>query len=109
MGSAQANPFVSHEYLLALHRSGSATAATGWTPSFITVWMGDTLHAASPLYVKAHSYGEYVFDWSWADAYERNGLPYYPKLLCSSPFTPVPGPRLLARDRSSRRDATARY
>ena len=103
MGSAQANPFVSLEYLSALHHSGSATAATGWTPCFITVWKGNTLHAASPLYVKTHSYGEYVFDWSWADAYERNGLPYYPKLLCSSPFTPVPGPRLLARDRSSRK------
>lgn len=91
-----------HEYLLALHVSGSATPATGWAPQFITVEAGGRLRAACALYLKAHSYGEYVFDWSWADAYQRNGLHYYPKLLGAVPFTPVPGARLLASDDASR-------
>ena len=64
---------------------------------------GDELLGACPLYLKSHSYGEYVFDWAWADAYQRHGLRYYPKLLCAVPFTPVPGSRLLARDAASRR------
>ena len=98
-----AGPFMRHAYLLALHASGSATADTGWTPVFLTVTAGDRLVAACPLYVKDHSYGEYVFDWAWADAYHRHGLRYYPKLLSAVPFTPVPGPRLLARDAASRR------
>jgi predicted N-acyltransferase len=92
-----------HEYLAALHASGSATAATGWLPQFLAVERGHELVAACPLYLKDHSYGEYVFDWAWADAYERHGLRYYPKLLCAVPFTPVPGPRLLARDAAARR------
>ena len=98
-----APPFMRHEYLLALHRSGSASGETGWLPQFITVMAGDALIAACPLYLKSHSYGEYVFDWAWADAYQRHGLPYYPKLLAAVPFTPVPGPRLLARDVDGRR------
>jgi uncharacterized protein len=97
-----ANPFMRHEYLLALHASGSATDDTGWTPQFLTVEAGGDLVAACPLYLKTHSYGEYVFDWAWADAYERHGLRYYPKLLDAVPFTPVPGPRLLARDVATR-------
>lgn len=100
--SPQVNPFVAHDYLVALHKSRSAIAATGWTPRFVTVWFGNELLAASAAYLKNHSYGEYVFDWAWADAYERHGLSYYPKLLCALPFTPVPGPRLMARDAASR-------
>jgi predicted N-acyltransferase len=100
---ASATPFVRHEYLLALHESASAVAATGWLPQFLCVFDGTTLIAACPLYLKEHSYGEYVFDWAWADAYQRHGLHYYPKLLDAVPFTPVPGPRLLARDQVGRR------
>jgi predicted N-acyltransferase len=98
-----ATPFMRHEYLLALHRSASAVAETGWLPQFLVVAEGDVLIAACPLYLKEHSYGEYVFDWAWADAYQRHGLHYYPKLLDAVPFTPVPGPRLLARDITGRR------
>jgi uncharacterized protein len=97
-----ATPFVRHEYLAALHDSGSAVADTGWMPQFLAVADGEALVAACPLYLKTHSYGEYVFDWAWADAYRRHGLRYYPKLLGAVPFTPVPGPRLLARDAKSR-------
>ena len=95
---ASATPFMRHEYLLALHESGSASSATGWTAQFVAIHEGAMLVAACPLYLKDHSYGEYVFDWAWADAYQRHGLAYYPKLLGAVPFTPVPGPRLLARD-----------
>ena len=97
-----ASPFMRHEYLLALHDSNSATPAAGWTPQFIAVERGQRLVAACALYLKDHSYGEYVFDWAWADAYQRHGLRYYPKLLNAVPFTPVPGPRLLARDAAGR-------
>jgi uncharacterized protein len=96
-------PFMRHEYLAALHDSGSATARTGWTPSFLTLWRGGVLRGACPLYVKDHSYGEYVFDWAWANAYEQHGLEYYPKALVAVPFTPVPGSRLLATDDEARR------
>jgi predicted N-acyltransferase len=95
---ADANPFLSHAFLDALHASGSADADTGWQPQFLTLWNEEELVAAMPLYAKSHSYGEYVFDWAWADAYRRNGLDYYPKLLSAIPFTPVSGSRLLARD-----------
>jgi len=91
-----------HEYLAALHASASAVADTGWTAQFLTVRDSDALVAACPLYLKEHSYGEYVFDWAWADAYQRHGLAYYPKLLGAVPFTPVPGARLLARDAAGR-------
>ena len=97
------NPFMGHAYLSALHASGSAAAAAGWVAQFLAVLDGDVLVAACPLYLKDHSYGEYVFDWAWADAYQRHGLAYYPKLLDAVPFTPVPGPRLLARDLTGRR------
>ena len=96
-------PFMRHEYLLALHTSGSAVPRTGWAPRFALLWDGTELAAACPLYLKAHSYGEYVFDWAWANAYAEHGLPYYPKALIAVPFTPVPGARLLARDATARR------
>lgn len=95
-------PFLRHEFLTALHETGCASARTGWAPRFVTLWEGDRLAGALPLYLKSHSYGEYVFDWAWADAYERNGLAYYPKLLSAIPFSPVTGPRLLARDAATR-------
>ena len=98
----QANPFMSHAYLSALHQSHSACARTGWSPFFITLWDGNTLAAACALYVKSHSYGEYVFDWAWANAYQQHGLAYYPKATVAVPFTPVPGPRLLACDAQAR-------
>ncbi|WP_382157453.1 GNAT family N-acetyltransferase [Hydrogenophaga sp. ANAO-22] len=96
------SPFMRHEYLSALHESGSAREATGWQAQFVTLWRGDVLHAACPMYLKSHSYGEYVFDWAWANAYAQHGLDYYPKALVAVPFTPVPGARLLARDPASR-------
>ena len=108
-----ANPFMRHEYLAALHASGSATPDTGWTPRFLTLWSspgardqrpapGRTLLGACALYLKDHSYGEYVFDHAWAHAYQQHGLRYYPKALIAPPFTPVPGARLLARDAATR-------
>ena len=95
-------PFMRHEYLAALETSDSATPRTGWAPRFMTLWEGDTLIAACPLYLKNHSYGEYVFDWAWASAYEQHGVPYYPKAVIAVPFTPVPGTRLIARDDAAR-------
>ena len=95
-------PFVSIAYLRALHESGSAVAETGWAPHFLTLECAGRIAAACPLYLKDHSYGEYVFDWAWADAYRRHGLDYYPKLVDAVPFTPVPGPRLLARSHHER-------
>jgi uncharacterized protein len=97
-----ATPFASLAYLTALHRSKSAVAATGWAPHFLALEQKGELVAACPLYLKDHSYGEYVFDWAWADAYQRHGLEYYPKLVDAIPFTPVPGPRLLARTHQDR-------
>jgi predicted N-acyltransferase len=97
-----ATPFVSMAYLRALHDSASAIERTGWSPHFLGLERAGELVAACPLYLKDHSYGEYVFDWAWADAYRRHGLDYYPKLLDAVPFTPVPGPRLLARSADDR-------
>jgi uncharacterized protein len=96
------SPFMRHAYLSALHESGSACMDAGWQAQFLTVWQGDALAAAAPLYLKNHSYGEYVFDWAWANAYAQHGLDYYPKALVAVPFTPVPGARLLARDAQAR-------
>ena len=92
---AGGGPLISHRFLAALHATGCASTRTGWTPRYLTAWAGEHLVGAMPLYEKAHSYGEYVFDWGWADAYRRYGRRYYPKLVCAIPFTPVPGPRLL--------------
>jgi len=105
--SAAPTPFMRHEYLRALDASASAVAESGWQPLFPTLWRGDELVAACPAYLKTHSWGEYVFDWAWADAYRRHGLDYYPKLLVAVPFTPVPGSRLLARDAAARAQLVA--
>jgi hypothetical protein len=89
-------PFISHAFLAALEGSGSVTARTGWLPQHLVVRDGGgRLVACAPVYLKSHSYGEYVFDWGWAEAYERAGGRYYPKLQLAVPFTPVPGRRLL--------------
>jgi uncharacterized protein len=104
---AGANPFVSHAFLSALEESGSATRKTGWLPQHLVIAGRDErLIGAVPLYLKSHSYGEYVFDWGWADAYERAGGDYYPKLQSCVPFTPVTGPRLLVHPEAAR-DAVA--
>jgi predicted N-acyltransferase len=97
------HPLLSHAFLHALHESGCASAETGWAPCYVTHWRDGALSAAMPLYFKSHSYGEYVFDWAWADAYQRHGLRYYPKLLNAIPFTPVTGPRLMAGSDADRR------
>ena len=96
------NPFLAHAFLAALEASGSARDSTGWQPFHLVVEDGDRLVAAAPLYVKSHSYGEYVFDQGWADGFRRAGGQYYPKLLAAVPFTPVSGPRLLAADEAAR-------
>ncbi|MDA8233140.1 MAG: GNAT family N-acetyltransferase [Magnetospirillum sp.] len=91
-------PFVTHAFLEALESSGSAAAKTGWLPRHLVVRdSGGKVVGCAPLYLKSHSLGEYVFDWGWADAYERAGGSYYPKLQCAVPFTPVTGPRLMVR------------
>ena len=97
------NPFASHDFLLACEESGCATAETGWLPSHLLL-EDETgrLIGAAPAYLKGHSYGEYVFDHGWADAWERAGGRYYPKLQSSVPFTPVSGPRLFAVDEATR-------
>ena len=100
---ALGQPFLRHAFLRALHESGCASPAAGWTPRFLTAWRSGALVGAMPLYAKAHSYGEYVFDWSWADAYRRHGRRYYPKLVAAVPFTPVSGPRILGADEGVRR------
>ncbi|MCM3564105.1 GNAT family N-acetyltransferase [Hydrogenophaga intermedia] len=100
--SSDPSPFARHAYLRAMADSGSATPETGWALHLITLWRGQALCAACAVYLKAHSYGEYVFDWAWADAYARHGLRYYPKALAAVPFTPVPGARLLAVDDQAR-------
>ena len=92
---ATGDPFLSHAFLSALEDSGSVGAGTGWTPAPILIEEEGRLAAAAPAYLKSHSQGEYVFDHGWADAWERAGGAYYPKLQVAVPFTPVPGPRLL--------------
>jgi hypothetical protein len=99
---AEPTPFMRHEYLQALVASGSACARTGWVPQVLTLHHDGRLQAACAAWRKSHSYGEYVFDWAWADAYQRHGLAYYPKLVVAAPFTPVAGSRLLARDDAAR-------
>ena len=97
--AGSANPFVSHAFLCALELSGSATARAGWQPVPLAIDRADgTLAGVMPAYVKTHSQGEYIFDHSWADAWERAGGAYYPKLLIAVPFSPVPGPRILTQD-----------
>ncbi|MBI5007277.1 MAG: N-acetyltransferase [Nitrosomonadales bacterium] len=90
------DPTLSHAFFLALQQSGCAMPQYGWQAQFITLWQDDHLLGAMPLYLKMNSFGEHVFDFAWADAYRRHGLHYYPKLVCTVPFTPVSGRRLLA-------------
>jgi len=97
-----ATPFLSYEFLDAMHQSRCAGAHTGWAPCFLSLHDEQGLAAAVPLYRKDHSFGEYVFDWAWAQAHEQRGLAYYPKWLAAVPFTPAPGTRLLARDAAAR-------
>jgi uncharacterized protein len=96
--AGEGNPFLRHEFLRALEESGSVGGETGWLPHHLVIEdESGTPIGAAPLYIKGHSYGEYVFDHGWADAWQRAGHDYYPKLLSAVPFTPVPGPRLLVR------------
>ncbi|MCD1650292.1 GNAT family N-acetyltransferase [Halomonas axialensis] len=88
------HPFLRHEFLHALEASGSVSPATGWVPRHLTLWRAGALVGVMPYYHKHHSFGEYVFDWAWADAWERAGGRYYPKGLTAIPYTPAPGPRL---------------
>jgi hypothetical protein len=88
-------PFLRHEFLAALEHSGCVGKRTGWTPAHLAVLEQGQLVAAAPAYRKSHSWGEFVFDFGWAQAYERHGLSYYPKLVCAVPFSPVNNPRLL--------------
>ena len=89
------NPFIEHAFLSLLETSGSVGWEAGWEPTHVLVWEGEKLVGAAPTYLKDNSYGEYIFDWSWASASQRLGLPYYPKLTIAVPFTPATGPRLL--------------
>ena len=92
------HPFLRHEFLYGLEKTGCTTAETGWQPWHLLLRRGGQLVALMPLYLKSHSYGEYVFDWSWADAWRQSGLDYYPKLLSAIPFTPATGPRVGVAD-----------
>jgi predicted N-acyltransferase len=96
------SPFVQHAFLHALETTGCVGPDIGWEPVHLALFRNSRLEAAMPLYVKHHSWGEFVFDWAWADAYRRHGLNYYPKLVCCVPFSPVPGPRLLAKNDDDR-------
>jgi len=87
------NPFIRHEFLLAMEECGCACGDTGWAPQHLVLYEGEAAVAAMPVYLKSHSYGEFVFDWGWAGAYESRGLDYYPKLVTAVPFTPSTGPR----------------
>ncbi|TCV93144.1 hypothetical protein EC912_1053 [Luteibacter rhizovicinus] len=92
------NPFVSHAFLHGMESKGCLREDYGWKPYHLAIYEGSRLAAAAPMYLKGNSHGEFVFDWSWASAWERAGGDYYPKLLVASPYSPVPGPRLLVAD-----------
>ena len=100
---ATASPFLEWGWLTALEESGCATADTGWLPQHLTLWDGDRLIGACPLYIKSHSQGEFVFDHGWAEAAARAGIRYYPKLLVGVPFTPATGARFLTDPDTDRR------
>ena len=102
-----ANPFVYHAFLEGLERHGCLRADWGWIPRHLSLWEGDTLLAAAPGYLKTNSHGEFVFDHAWAQAYARHGKEYFPKWLSAVPSSPVPGPRLLARDDAGRQELLA--
>ena len=91
-------PFLRHEFLELAETTGSVSPDAGWTPRHLAIYDGKRLRAAMPLYEKSHSWGEFVFDWAWAQAYERAGFEYYPKLVAAVPFTPAPSTRLLRAD-----------
>ena len=97
------NPFISHAFLCGLEQYGCLRDGWGWTPRHLTLWEDQTLIAAAPGYLKTNSHGEFVFDHAWARAYAHYGRDYYPKWLCAVPYSPVTGPRLLARDADARR------
>ena len=97
------NPFVAHGFLAGLEQHGCLRPHYGWAPQHVTLWDGGALVAAVPGYRKGNSHGEFVFDHAWAHAYVQQGLAYFPKWLCAVPYTPVTGPRLLARDDATRR------
>lgn len=97
------NPFVTHAFLAGLEQYGCLRDDWGWSPRHLTLWDGDTLVAAAPGYQKTNSHGEFVFDHTWARAYAHYGRDYYPKWLCAVPYSPVTGPRLLARDATARK------
>ncbi len=100
------NPFVRYEFLSALENNKCVDAEHGWHPCHLMMKDGDALIAAAPAYLKTHSYGEFVFDWAWAEAYERHGAAYYPKLISAIPFTPATGPRLLVAEGQDRKQCT---
>ncbi|WP_367113499.1 GNAT family N-acetyltransferase [Zhongshania sp.] len=100
-------PFTRFEFLHALEASGAVAPDRGWQAHHLIIRRQDQLVGVMPLYIKTHSYGEYVFDWSWADAYQRHGRPYYPKLLAAIPFTPATGPRLCLINEGERNDIVA--
>jgi predicted N-acyltransferase len=91
-------PFLRHEFLHLAEETGCVSTDSGWSPRHLTISEGGKLRAAMPLYEKSHSWGEFVFDWAWANAYEQAGLNYYPKLVSAIPFTPAPCSKLLLRD-----------
>ncbi len=96
------SPFLRHAFLAALERHGCVGAGTGWYPRHLLLEMSGELVGAVPLYLKTNSYGEFVFDWGWAHAYQRSGLEYYPKIVAAIPYTPATGPRLLVAGDDSR-------
>ena len=104
--AGSSNPFMRHEFLCALERHGCVGDRSGWSPRHVLLYQDQALVGAMPMYIKGHSYGEFVFDWAWADAYERSGERYYPKLVVAAPFTPATGPRLLV-DRNHQGDVRA--
>ncbi|KAA8921469.1 GNAT family N-acetyltransferase [Xanthomonas sontii] len=101
------NPFVAHAFLAGLEQHGCLRPDWGWSPLHLTVWDGEALVAAAPGYVKSNSHGEFVFDHAWAHAYARYGQDYFPKWLCAVPYSPVTGPRLLARDLAAQQELLA--
>ncbi len=106
--SGTGNPFLRHEFMVALERNGCVGERHGWLPRHLTASDDDgTLVGVAPMYLKDNSYGEFVFDWSWAEAYQRAGLPYYPKSVVAIPYTPTPGPRILVRHDACRENVSS--
>jgi predicted N-acyltransferase len=101
------DPFLEHEFLVALEETGVVGAGTAWQARHLTAWLGNELAGAIPLYLRWDSYGEYIFDFGWAEAYARAGLPYYPKAVVAVPFTPVTGARILLPRRTSLEEGVA--